>query len=350
MKVTLKTKRNTAQIHVSPDENILFAGLRQGWALPHACASGTCGTCQARLIDGEIANLWEDAPGQNQFVEGSERILLCQASSRSVSTLQLFGRLEIQTDEFPRPDYANGTLLEFTQISSEVAYFEVALDRDFPFIAGQFAMLRFPTIKGWRAYSMCTKAENTQKIKFLIKRLPNGTLSKYLFETKEIGQKIEVFGPLGRACLLHTPEEKNITAIAGGSGIAGLLAVMEEIIDKRHFIINRVQLFFGLRAPSDDFVLDRLSDLVEHTSGQIEVTIVYSETTGEANYHPEYTNLKIGYGYVHDWAFAAMQKKEIWEGQTYFVAGPPKMVTATETALQTRFGVAPEKIRLDRFG
>ena len=350
MKVTLKTKRSSAHIDVAAGESILFAGLRQGWALPHECASGTCGTCQAQPIDGDVAELWTHAPGKDHIPEGAARILTCQTTSCSDATLRLFGRLEQQSDGYPRPEYANATLLEFIRINSDVAFFKLALDRDFQFVAGQFAMLRFPNIKGWRAYSMCHIGTNAREIEFLIKHLPNGVVSEHLFESVEIGQSVEVFGPLGRACLNHNHEDKDIVAIAGGSGIAGILAVMQSVLDTEHFISDRVQVFFGLRNPADDFCLDRLSDIVRRSSGQIEVTIVYSERDGVAGDHPKYTNLKIGFGYVHNLAFSKMNSKEMWEEHTCFVAGPPIMVNATEAALQERFGLSPTQIRLDRFG
>ena len=50
MKVRFITKRNTEEVSIGDGENILFAGLKAGLDLPHECASGTCGTCQAQLL------------------------------------------------------------------------------------------------------------------------------------------------------------------------------------------------------------------------------------------------------------------------------------------------------------
>ena len=49
------------------DQAVLDACLREGIWLPHACTHGTCGTCKAEVLDGEVdfgdaspyALLWE---------------------------------------------------------------------------------------------------------------------------------------------------------------------------------------------------------------------------------------------------------------------------------------------------
>jgi ring-1,2-phenylacetyl-CoA epoxidase subunit PaaE len=35
-------------------ETILEAGMREGLELPHACKSGLCSTCRAKLVEGEV--------------------------------------------------------------------------------------------------------------------------------------------------------------------------------------------------------------------------------------------------------------------------------------------------------
>lgn len=36
------------------DQAVLDACLREGIWLPHACTHGTCGTCKAEVLDGEV--------------------------------------------------------------------------------------------------------------------------------------------------------------------------------------------------------------------------------------------------------------------------------------------------------
>ena len=49
-------------------------------------------------------------------------------------------------------------------------------------------------------------------------------------------------------------------------------------------------------------------------------------------------------------ALAALRMQNTNDDLTYFVAGPPIVVTTAEAILQREFGVSADRIRLDRFG
>ena len=44
MKVKVQTKSGQFDFECEQDENLLYAGLRNGLTLPYECATGTCGT------------------------------------------------------------------------------------------------------------------------------------------------------------------------------------------------------------------------------------------------------------------------------------------------------------------
>ncbi|MEM6763166.1 MAG: 2Fe-2S iron-sulfur cluster binding domain-containing protein, partial [Pseudomonadota bacterium] len=47
-----------ARFSVAAGERVLHAGLMAGAGLPHECATGTCGSCRARIEDGAVERLW----------------------------------------------------------------------------------------------------------------------------------------------------------------------------------------------------------------------------------------------------------------------------------------------------
>ena len=54
MKIAIQSKRGDAAFDCCDGETILHAGLRQGLTLPYECATGTCGTCRARVVSGDV--------------------------------------------------------------------------------------------------------------------------------------------------------------------------------------------------------------------------------------------------------------------------------------------------------
>ena len=53
MKIQVNARNCAHHFKAAAGEKILFAGLQQAIGLPYECASGTCGTCRTRLLEGE---------------------------------------------------------------------------------------------------------------------------------------------------------------------------------------------------------------------------------------------------------------------------------------------------------
>ena len=81
MKVVVNARNGAHDFECGPGEKILHAGLRSGVELPYECATGTCGTCKARLVSGRAESEWPDAPGRRYFKSEAD-VLLCQSVAR----------------------------------------------------------------------------------------------------------------------------------------------------------------------------------------------------------------------------------------------------------------------------
>src|SRR5438034_1115112 len=136
------------------------------------------------------------------------------------------------------------------------------LDPALEFDAGQFAVLRVPHIAGYRGYSMVDHPGSTTQAKFVVKRKPDGAFTEWLFSSAKPGDCVEWFGPLGKA--IFTPQEqRTIVCIAGGSGIASIMSILEAGSASRHFDHFEAAIFFGVRTNADAFYLDRLQRFAE---------------------------------------------------------------------------------------
>ena len=88
MRIQVNARNRACHFEADPGARMLYAGLAAGINLPYECGSGTCGTCKARLVTGEIGNLWAEAPGK-QYLKQPGEFLMCQCVARSDCTVEV---------------------------------------------------------------------------------------------------------------------------------------------------------------------------------------------------------------------------------------------------------------------
>jgi len=80
--VTIRLEGRGSTFELSPDgESILDAALRERADAPYACKGGVCGTCRARLVEGEVEMATNYALQPEELAAGF--VLACQSSPRS---------------------------------------------------------------------------------------------------------------------------------------------------------------------------------------------------------------------------------------------------------------------------
>lgn len=75
--VTIELYGDVYTFQAEDDESVLDAALRNGVDAPYACMSGTCNSCQAKIVEGEVA--MEDADALTDDEIASGEILTCCA-------------------------------------------------------------------------------------------------------------------------------------------------------------------------------------------------------------------------------------------------------------------------------
>lgn len=332
------------EFHAEPGERVLHAALRAGVALSYECATGSCGTCRATVTSGQVEFLWPDAPGARKL-RGTADVLTCQVAATGDLELAVRGALG---PEGILPSRLNGRITRLRRLTDEVAEFIVEAALPLHYTAGQFVLMEFPGIPGPRAYSMTTRpGRETRSLHFLIRDTGTGLVTRRLFDTTALDDAVRVFGPLGRAT--YDPVERRpFMAIAGGSGIAGILSVLDHAAAVGHFVDYPSQLVFGLRSPDAAYLLDRLSAHVRLAAGRLTVVVAFSDEPPDADLSATHPELDFFHGFAHD---AARNLSMPAERQAlHYVAGPPPMVDATLRMLMLERKVSPSDVRYDRFG
>ena len=345
MKVTVRTRTSSHEIECAPHERILYAALRAGVGVPYECATGTCGTCKARARSGTVEEVWAQAPGHAYLKRERGEFLMCQGAALDDCEILVPSRIDTGGDNPPRPGHMSGTLSEVRRLTHDVDAFSVVLDRPVTFDAGQFMVLAAPGLRGYRAYSMVNHAAQTDRLDFVIKHMPGGGFSGWL-EPGRAGSTLDVFGPLGTATW-RPGEGKDLLCIAGGSGVAGMISILEHAVSSGHFEQRRGYVFFGVRTREDAFFTDELARLAQSAAGRLSVTVAFSDepvADRDARMPP---CIDLAQGLVH--LVAGESMAGAWDNLTAFVAGPPPMVDGALRMLVMEARLPASDIRYDKF-
>jgi toluene monooxygenase electron transfer component len=345
MTIQIQSKSGAFDIEAAACESVLFAGLRHGLTLPYECATGTCGTCRARVTSGSVEVGWDAAPGYAKLKREKGDILMCQ--SRATGPCVVRVPSEVAVKPGPWPVQLSAKVTKVTPLTHDVIEFAVELDRPIGFDAGQFVVVSVPGVTGARAYSMVNHSRSTTRFTFVVKRKPDGGFSDWLFAGSPLGQTLAVFGPLGRATFKCT-ERQNLVIVAGGSGIAGMMSILAHATASEHFGHHLGHVYFGVRTLADGFYLKELAEHVTNARGALEVTLVLSHETPASATHPSHPEILLDSGFVHEAAARGLAGGV--KNALAFVAGPPPMVDAAIAMLLRDAGVAAQSIRFDKFG
>jgi toluene monooxygenase electron transfer component len=346
MKISVETNSGAFDFECGATDRLLYAGLAQGLALPYECATGTCGTCRGRILQGSVRVDWEQAPGFAKLKRDKGDVLMCQARPGSDCVVRVPAKVVARRDCDTLPRHRLGRIDTLRHLTRDVVHFELALSHPMTFEAGQFVVLETPDIIGGRAYSMVNFGRAVDRLVLVIKQKTGGAFSDWLFQSGPTDITVKVFGPLGRATF--RPEEgRNILCIAGGSGIAGMLSIIERAISEDYFRDHTGHIYFGVRTLDDGFYLDELSHYVGQSQGRLEVTLALSHERAPSDKHPQVPRIRLMNGMVTDAAREAMSGR--CDNMVGFIAGPPIMVDAALRMLIREVRLPPQFVRYDKF-
>jgi len=316
------------------DEPLLIAGLKAGYALPYECGTGTCGTCHTSIREGTVIDPWPNAPGLSFGKRAKNGVLLCQAVA--TSDCRLPDALSKKREEFLPPVRSFEGKANATNETDDVARISVALDKPITFLPGQYALFKLPGVAGYRAYSMANSATTqTSLLHFYIRRVGGGSASPIL--TSAIDLPVQLVAPLGNA-FLDSGSKRNLLCVAGGTGLAPLLSIATGALELGMLREQRVDLFIGVRTPSDIFANAVLQRLVVASAGAVQVNWCIS---GDG----QFADWKGERGMVHE--VVARVIEDLPERQVY-MGGPQPMIDAMlRMLLKSR--VKRSQIRFDKF-
>lgn len=128
-----------------------------------------------------------------------------------------------------RDDWQPAVIEKIEDRTPTIKSIYLRLTSAFTHIAGQHVDIRLTAPDGYtamRSYSIASAPDGSGVIELAIDRLKNGEVSPYFHEVAEIGDEIELRGPLGGHFIWPGDHQGPLLLIGGGSGVVPLMAMI----------------------------------------------------------------------------------------------------------------------------
>ena len=322
------------EIEVAEDETILEIALEENIPYPYGCASGNCGACKSRIVVGEVEMRFHSPTALTDDEKARGLTLPCRAEPRSDLELVVLHYDDYLGHPLVR---SAGEVIAVEKLTHDIAAVRIRLAEPMAYTAGQFASVGFPGF-AVRDYSFATPPGEDGVVEFHVRKMGPGGVSAFIYDELAVGEPVGVQGPLGFA-FLREKETGPIFAVAGGSGLAPVRAILEaaasQSVDGRS-----MRLWFGARDERDVYLEAEMQALGEGAA-EFEMTVALSEPSGETARQT---------GFVTDILKAdlAALGPGALDGARAYLAGPPPMVEAAEAIFRAA-GLDATRIHADAF-
>jgi ferredoxin-NADP reductase len=224
--------------------------------------------------------------------------------------------------------WQRGTVLEITPETARASTFRFQLERPVPHRAGQHYVVRLTAPDGYtaqRSYSVASAPDDSGTIELTVERLDDGEVSGFLHDEVQIGDELELRGPIGGWFVWDG--DRPAVLLGGGSGVVPLMAMLR--LARAIGRADLVRLVVSVRAPEDLYYADEIAGP--------ETTVVYTRSAPPASARPP--------GRLSSADLAGL----ITPDATGYVCGSAGFADAASDLL-VGAGVTTEQIKVERFG
>lgn len=223
--------------------------------IPSACGGGgSCGLCKLKITAGGGPVLATEEPHLSPVERKQNVRLSCQVKIRNDI------RIEIPVEYFRVRKYS-ARVEALTPLTHDIRLLRLNLlePGTIDFTPGAYIQLEAPAYGSnpdpvYRAYSVASDPEDHAHIELIIRLVPKGICTTWVFEHLKVGDMVNLNGPHGEFRLQDTGAE--MIFIAGGSGMAPFRSILQHM--RNQGIQRRCRYFFGAVKRRDMFYLDEM--------------------------------------------------------------------------------------------
>jgi CDP-4-dehydro-6-deoxyglucose reductase len=334
--VRVSLSKSNVSFDAAPDQSLLDAAFGASLNLPHSCKGGNCGSCRARLLQGEI--YYPNGPplGLSEAEAADGFVLLCQARACADVT--------IETPQISTPDQIfikrlPARIERALPLSHDVMGISLRLPaaEEFRFLAGQYIDIMLPRGRR-RSFSIASPPHDSRLLELHVRRVSGGEFSARLFDEDAHSALLAVEGPLGQFVFRDRRDAVPMLLVGGGTGLAPLLSIMRHVVENG--IERDMSVYWGVRSQRDLYAHAVLEDLAARAALRRPGCLRYVPVLSEPA--PDWRGRR---GLVHE---AVLEDIGDLERYDVYAAGPPAMIDAVRREFGRR-GVAPSRLFFDSF-
>ncbi len=235
-------------------------------------------------------------------------------------------------DDDANPPFWHAEVIAHERRGLDIAVFTVRPLQPLEYRAGQYLSIETnyrPRL--WRVYSPANAPRKDGTIDFHVRAVGAGWVSSALVRRLQAGNMIRLAAPMG-SMTLDRKSTKDVVCIAGGTGLAPIKALVEEMT--RFNRTRWVHLFFGAKDREDLYDLPELNRL----AARYPWLSVVPAVTDDVTFNGETGNIA-----------DVVARYGPWEQHDFFVSGSSAMVKATLRKL-AEMKVPSVRVKYDAFG
>ncbi|MBD3285030.1 2Fe-2S iron-sulfur cluster binding domain-containing protein [candidate division WOR-3 bacterium] len=333
--VKIDINKGDKELTVQGGGSLLETLASQKIFIPSACGGrGTCAYCKVKVAEGVGPIL----PTEEPYLDDTERKegvrLACQVKVRQEL------KIAIPEELLAIKEY-NCVCERIKDLTYDIKELRLKLPEPMKYTPGQYIQFRAPKYKGspgevYRAYSISSDPKDEGYVELVIRKVPGGICTTYIFEHLAEGDEILINGPYGEFGLTDT--RASMIFIAGGSGIAPIKCLLHQIANDG---VNRKGIFFfGVRALKDLFMTDEM-EAFEKEIPDFRFVPALSQPEEKDDWKGETGRITEVVARYLD------SQKDASEYEGY-LCGSPGMIDAS-VAVLTDSGIPAERIFYDKF-